>query len=55
MRLLLFILGIGVGSVGIGTRAEAQNYPRCSVSGIGLAMSAWVTSINNTSRFPHYP
>jgi hypothetical protein len=28
MRLLLLMLGIGVCVVGIGTRAEAQNYPR---------------------------
>jgi hypothetical protein len=31
MRLLLFILGIGVGIVGIGNRAEAQNYPWCAI------------------------
>jgi len=30
MRLLLFILGIGVGIVGIGNRADAQNYPWCA-------------------------
>jgi hypothetical protein len=31
MRLLLFIiLAIGVACVGIGTRAEAQNYPWCA-------------------------
>ena len=30
MRFLLFILGISVGIVGIGNRAEAQNYPWCS-------------------------
>jgi Protein of unknown function (DUF3551) len=30
MRLLLFILGIGVALVGIGNRAEAQNYPWCA-------------------------
>jgi len=30
MRLLLFSLGICVTVVGIGTRAEAQNYPWCA-------------------------
>jgi hypothetical protein len=30
MRLLLFILGIGVALVAIGDRAEAQNYPWCA-------------------------
>jgi len=30
MRLLLFMLGIFVSIVGIGTRAEAQNYPWCA-------------------------
>jgi hypothetical protein len=30
MRLLLFILGISVGIIGIGNRAEAQNYPWCA-------------------------
>jgi hypothetical protein len=29
MRLLLFILGICVSTIGIGTHAEAQNYPWC--------------------------
>src|SRR5437588_1153583 len=31
MRFLLFILGICVGIVGIGTHAEAQNYPWCAI------------------------
>ena len=31
MRLSLLILGIGVSVVGIGTRAEAQNYPWCAI------------------------
>jgi Protein of unknown function (DUF3551) len=31
MRLPIFILGIGVGIVGIGNRAEAQNYPWCAL------------------------
>jgi hypothetical protein len=31
MRLLLLMLGIGVGIVGIGNRAEAQNYPWCVI------------------------
>jgi Protein of unknown function (DUF3551) len=35
MRLLLFILGISVGIVGIGNRAEAQNYPWCAMLNMG--------------------
>ena len=31
MRLLLLMLGISVSVVGIGTRAEAQNYPWCAI------------------------
>jgi hypothetical protein len=31
MKLLLFVLGISVCVVGIGTRAEAQNYPWCAI------------------------
>ena len=31
MRLLLLMLGISVSIVGIGTRAEAQNYPWCAI------------------------
>jgi hypothetical protein len=31
MRLLLLTLGISVSIVGIGTRAEAQNYPWCAI------------------------
>ena len=30
MRFLLLMLGIGVCVVGLGTRAEAQNYPWCA-------------------------
>ena len=30
MRLSLFILGISIGILGIGTRTEAQNYPWCA-------------------------
>jgi hypothetical protein len=33
MRLLLFVLGICVAVIGIGTRAEAQNYPWCAYYG----------------------
>jgi Protein of unknown function (DUF3551) len=33
MRLLLLMLGIGVGIVCIGNRAEAQNYPWCAYYG----------------------
>jgi Protein of unknown function (DUF3551) len=36
MRLLLFVLGILVGTAAIGTRAEAQNYPWCAVYGNGF-------------------
>jgi hypothetical protein len=35
MRLLLLMLGIGVCVVGIGTRAEAQNYPWCALYSAG--------------------
>jgi hypothetical protein len=33
MRLLLLMLGISVCVVGIGMRAEAQNYPWCAYYG----------------------
>ena len=33
MRFLLLMLGIGVYVVGLGTRAEAQNYPWCAYYG----------------------
>jgi hypothetical protein len=33
MKLLLLTLGISVFVVGIGTRAEAQNYPWCAIYG----------------------
>jgi hypothetical protein len=33
MRLLLLVLGLSVCVVGIGTRAEAQNYPWCAIYG----------------------
>jgi hypothetical protein len=33
MRLLLLMLGLSVYVVGIGTRAEAQNYPWCAIYG----------------------
>ena len=36
MRLLLFILGVGVGIIGIGSRAEAQNYPWCALYSGGM-------------------
>jgi Protein of unknown function (DUF3551) len=35
MRLLLLILGIGVGVVGIGNCTEAQNYPWCAMLSMG--------------------
>jgi hypothetical protein len=36
MRLLLFMLGIVVGIVAIGNRAEAQSYPWCLIYGAGF-------------------
>jgi len=36
MRLLLLMLGISVCVVGIGTRAEAQNYPWCAIYSGGM-------------------
>ena len=36
MRPLVFILGIGVGVVGFENLAEAQNYPWCSIYGVGF-------------------
>jgi hypothetical protein len=36
MRPLLFILGISGALLSIGTRAEAQNYPWCSIYTDGL-------------------
>jgi len=35
MRLSLFILGISIGFLGIGSRAEAQNYPWCAMLNMG--------------------
>jgi hypothetical protein len=35
MRLSLFILGISIGIVGIGSRAEAQTYPWCAMLNMG--------------------
>ena len=35
MRLSLFILGISIGILGIGSRAEAQNYPWCAMLNMG--------------------
>jgi hypothetical protein len=37
VRLLLLMLGISVCVVGIGTRAEAQNYPWCAIYSEGAA------------------
>jgi hypothetical protein len=33
MRILLFVLGILVGTAVLGSRAEAQNYPWCALGG----------------------
>ena len=30
MRILLFLLGVYIAAVAVGTRAEAQNYPWCA-------------------------
>ena len=35
MRLLLFVLGICVGLVGVGNRAQAQIYPWCAMLSMG--------------------
>ena len=44
MRLLLLMLGISVCVVGIGTRAEAQNYPWCAYySGKGGVNCGFIT------------
>ena len=44
MRLLLFVLGISVAVIGIGTRAEAQNYPWCAYySGKGGTNCGFIT------------
>ena len=43
MRLLLFILGIGAGVIGIGNRAEAQNYPWCGVYRDGVMICSFTT------------
>jgi len=45
VRILLFILAIFVVSAGIGTRAEAQNYPWCALySGPGGGTNCGFTS-----------
>jgi len=44
MRLLLLMLGISVCVIGIGTRAEAQNYPWCAYySGKGGTNCGFIT------------
>jgi hypothetical protein len=43
MKLVLFILGICVGLVGIGNRAEAQNYPWCAVYRDGVMICSFTT------------
>ena len=37
MRIVLFVLGIFVGTAVLGSRAEAQNYPWCAVLNMGDA------------------
>jgi hypothetical protein len=49
MRLLLLMLGISVGIVGIGNRAEAQNYPWCAIysgGAVGGGTNCGFVSIN---------
>jgi len=36
MRLFLFMVGILAATAGLGTRAEAQNYPWCAYYGGGM-------------------
>jgi hypothetical protein len=43
MRLLLFMLGICVGILCIGNRAEAQNYPWCGVYRDGVMICSFTT------------
>jgi hypothetical protein len=43
MRQLLFVLGICVGIVSIGNRAEAQNYPWCGVYRDGVMICSFTT------------
>jgi hypothetical protein len=37
MRFFLFLLGVWIAAVAVGTRAEAQNYPWCAVLNTGDA------------------
>jgi hypothetical protein len=41
MRILLFMLAIFVLTVGVGTPAEAQNYPWCATRIIGTVNQSW--------------
>jgi len=43
MRPSLFLLGICVGILGIGNRAEAQNYPWCGVYRDGVMICGFTT------------
>ena len=43
MRLSLFLLGICVGILCIGNRAEAQNYPWCGVYRDGVMICSFTT------------
>ena len=58
MRLLLFTLGISVGVVGIGNRADAQNYPWCALYRDARPLAAEMVGsaykIIPTSRHPDY-
>jgi hypothetical protein len=50
MRLLLLMLGISVCVVGIGTRAEAQNYP-CAPIIVVAGTAAAAVQIAGSQRF----
>jgi hypothetical protein len=68
MRLLLFMLGICVVIVGVGTQAEAQNYPWCALYRDGVWNCGFTTfqqceaarsgnggfCIQNTNHRPNY-
>jgi Protein of unknown function (DUF3551) len=46
MRILLFLLGVCIAVVAVGTRAEAQNYPWCAQysGGMGGGMNCGFTT-----------
>lgn len=54
MRVVLFMLGISVGILCIGNRAEAQNYSRCSyyrsLGGENCGLTTSQQCLDNVSR-----